>query len=340
MPFRLIAVVIALHLLDGTGLGQVVPVDRQADRPLLPGPLLHAHNAYPEHGRWADRIDRALATGLRPMAIEQDIAWFPGSGTAGRSVVLHDLPAAGQEPTLEAYFFDRLRPMMEAALAAPQPATWPLVVLHLDFKSNERAHHQAVWDLLGRHERWLTTATRVTGDQLQPFTVGPLLVLTENGSGQAAVFHDEVPVGGRLRLFGSVAPAALSSSTDREAQLDAAVSASPDVLIPAGRTNYRRWVNFSWNVVERGGQIRAGAWTDDDDRRLRAIVSRAHELGLWVRFYTLNGHAAGQGDNWTASYNFGSAETVLPRWRAAVRAGVDFIATDQYEEFAAVLRNR
>ena len=26
--------------------------------------LLHAHNAYPEDGRWRDRIDRALATGL------------------------------------------------------------------------------------------------------------------------------------------------------------------------------------------------------------------------------------------------------------------------------------
>ena len=37
-------------------------------------PLLHAHNAYPEGGRWRDRIDRALATGL-PLVIEQDIAY-------------------------------------------------------------------------------------------------------------------------------------------------------------------------------------------------------------------------------------------------------------------------
>ncbi len=183
---------------------------------------------------------------------------------------------------------------MEAALATPRPDTWPLVVLHLDFKTNERAHHRAIWELLGRHERWLTTAPRVAGDATQPFTPGPLLVLTENGAGQSAVFYDEVPVGGRLRIFGTVPPAVLTNSTDREAQFDAAINASPETLIPSGTTNYRRWINFSWMVVERGGQARAADWTTADDRRLRSIVSRAHDLGLWVRFYTLNGHASGR----------------------------------------------
>ncbi len=227
---------------------------------------------------------------------------------------------------------------MEAALATPRPDNWPLVVLHLDFKTNESAHHRAIWELLGRHERWLTTAPRVAGDATQPFTPGPLLVLTENGAGQSAVFYDEVPVGGRLRIFGTVPPAVLTSSTDREAQWDAAINASPETLIPAGTTNYRRWINFSWMVVERGGQARAADWTTADDRRLRSIVSRAHDLGLWVRFYTLNGHPPGGGQGWTASYNFGSLDAVQPRWRAAIAAGIDFIATDQYEELAAYLR--
>ena len=62
-------------------------------------------------------------------------------------------------------------------------------------------------------------------------------------------------------------------------------------------------------------------------------MERAHELGLWVRFYTLNGHPAGAGLGWTESYNFGSIDAVRARWRAAIAAGVDFIATDQYEEF-------
>jgi hypothetical protein len=210
-------------------------------------------------------------------------------------------------------------------------------VLHLDFKTNERAHHRAIWELLGRHEHWLTTAPRVTGDTTQPFTVGPLLVITENGTGQSTVFLDEVPAGGRLRLFGTVPPTVLTTSADREVQFDRAVAAPPEELIPTGTTNYRRWVNFSWAVVERGGQARAGAWTAADDARLGAIVGRAHALGLWVRFYTLNGHTPASGQGWTESYNFGSVDAVGPRWRAAIAAGVDFIATDQYEELSAAL---
>ena len=327
MTIRLLAVLLVLAL------GET----RAQHPPLFSRSLLHAHNCYPDEGRWADRIDRALATGLRPLVIEQDVAWVAGADGSGRSVVAHDAPATGREPTLESYFFDKLRPVMDAALAAPRPDTWPLVVLHLDFKTNERAHHRAIWDLVGRYERWLTTAPRVAGDAVQPFTTGPLLVLTENGDGQAAVFYDEVPVGDRLRIFGTVPPAVLTSSTDRETQFDAAISASAETLIPSGTTNYRRWTNFSWMVVERGGQARAADWTTEDDRRLRSIVSRAHELGLWVRFYTLNGHAVDGGQGWTASYNFGSLEAVQPRWRAAVAAGVDFIATDQYEGLAALL---
>jgi hypothetical protein len=331
MTIRLVAALLVLAFADA---GAQPP-------PLFSRSLLHAHNCYPDEGRWADRIDRALATGLGPIAIEQDVAWVLGPDGAGRSVVAHNAQATGREPTLESYFFDRLRPMMDAALATPRPETWPLVVLHLDFKTNERAHHRAIWELLGRHERWLTTAPRVAGDATQPpqpFRPGPLLVLTENGAGQSDVFHDEVPVGGRLRIFGTVPPAVLTSSTDREAQFDAAINASPQTLIPSGTTNYRRWVNFSWAVVERGGQARAGQWTTADDRRLRSIVSRAHELGLWVRFYTLNGHAVEGGQGWTASYNFGSLDAVQPRWRAAISAGIDFIATDQYEELAAHLK--
>jgi glycerophosphoryl diester phosphodiesterase len=115
------------------------------------------------------------------------------------------------------------------------------------------------------------------------------------------------------------------------------VTATPAALVPWPATNYRRWTNFSWHVVEQGGQPRAGAWTASDAARLNAIVNRAHEQGLWVRFYTLNGHGAGANRGWTDSYNFGSAAAVIERWQAAIAAGVDFVATDQYEDFARVL---
>jgi hypothetical protein len=212
------------------------------------------------------------------------------------------------------------------------------MILHLDFKTNEQAHHQAIWDLLGTYQTWLTTAERVADEQrVMPLTVGPLLVLTENGEGQADTFHAKVPVGERLRIFGTVPPTTFPNASSSEERAAAAFGASPKVLIPARATNYRRWTNFPWAVVELGGQNKAGAWTKDDDRRLRAIVSRAHEMGLWVRFYTLNGHPPGQGQGWTESYNFGSLAAARARLKAAVAAGVEFIATDQYEELGKVL---
>jgi hypothetical protein len=300
-------------------------------------PLLHAHNSYPEDGRWSDRIERALATGLRPLAIEQDVAWAVGPDGVGRSVVSHEATLGGQEPALETYFFERLTPLMREALRSPRPETWPLVVLHLDFKTNEPAHHRAVWELLGRYEAWLTTALRTDDDRPQPLRRGPLLVLTENGDGQAATFYQQVPPGARLRLFGTVPAVKLTDSTDRAVQARAAVTAPVEQLIPAGVTNYRRWVNFSWAVIEEGGPERAGDWLVAEGQRLTALVSRARALGLWVRFYTLNGHEPAAGRGWTAAYNFGSPVAVEPRWRAAIAAGVDFIATDQYEDFASVL---
>jgi len=308
--------------------------------PLQPGARvwLDAHNCYPEKGQWSDRIERALRARATTLAIEQDVAWAVDPQTGhGRSVVSHEPKVTGTEPTLEAHFFDRMRPVMERALAENRRETWPLVALHLDFKTNEPAHHQSVWELLGRHQTWLTTAERIADDQrVTPFAVGPLLVLTENGEGQADTFHGRVPVGERLRLFGTVPTVALAAKTADE-RAAAAFAASPEALIPARATNYRRWTNFPWAVVELGGQAKAGPWTEDDNRRLHAIVARAHEMGLWIRFYTLNGHPPGQGLGWTESYNFGSLAAAEDRLKAAVAAGVEFIATDQYEDLARFL---
>ena len=60
-------------------------------------------------------------------------------------------------------------------------------------------------------------------------------------------------------------------------------------------------------------------------------------MGLWIRFYTLNGHRPDDSLGWTASYNFGSVDAARARWNAAIAAGVDFIATDQYEELDSLL---
>ena len=190
-PVLIAVTVLGLATIAAYGQASLPPDDR-----LQPGARvwLHAHNCYVEKGQYADRIDRALATGARHLAIEQDVAWAVDPATGrGRPVVSHEAKPDGSEPTLEAHFFDRVRPLMERALAENRRDTWPVLVLHLDFKTNEPVHHQAIWELLGRHQAWLTTAERTTGDRVMPFSYGPLLVLTENGEGQAAIFHERVP---------------------------------------------------------------------------------------------------------------------------------------------------
>jgi hypothetical protein len=117
-----------------------------------------------------------------------------------------------------------------------------------------------------------------------------------------------------------------------------AVTATPDELLSEKPTNYRRWWNSSWYTVEEGGESRAGDWTSADNQRLRFLVDHAHKMGYWVRFYALDGFAPADDQGWGNAYNFGSRAAVIPRWKAAIAAGVNFIATNQYEDLAPYLK--
>jgi hypothetical protein len=301
-------------------------------------PVPDAHNCYPYEGQWTDRVDRALKTGF-PVGIEQDMAWYVDPATGkGRAVVSHDDKTKGFEPTLRDHFFEHVRPIMEKALAENDRAHWPLIVLHFDFKSVQPPLLHAVWDLLGEYQGWITTAIKTADPrQLAPFDPKPLLVLTEDSDQQEEVFFKQVPVGARLRLFGSAHTKAIPSKPAAEHDRLLA-TLPPEQLLASPATNYRRWWNNSWFAVEEGGQHKAGEWTAEDDRRLRALVDHAHRMGYWIRFYTLDGFAAGEDKGWGNAYNFGSREAVLARWKAAMAAGVNLIASDQYEDLAAVMR--
>ena len=304
-------------------------------------PVLDAHNCYPYDGRWSDRARRALDAGY-PVSIEQDLAWYVDPKTGKGHVVVSHTPApTGREPTLRAYFFEQVRPIIAKALARDERHEWPLIILHFDFKDTRPQILEAVWRLLGEYEPWLSTAVKTADPrQLSPIDRKPILVLTEDSDAQAKVFFDDVPVGGRLRLFGSAhttdPPAGLSLS--ERAHWEA--TAPPAQLLPTRATDYRRWWNNSWWVVEEGGETRAGGWTEADDRRLRDLVDYAHRQGYWIRFYTLDGFSARQDRGWDENYNFGSMQRVIPRWRAAIAAGVDFIATDQVEALSHDLDQR
>ncbi|MGH9575775.1 MAG: hypothetical protein ACRD40_19885 [Candidatus Acidiferrales bacterium] len=291
--------------------------------------LMDAHNCYPYAEWWSDRIDRALSAGT-PLAIEQDLLWYTDPRTGqSRSVLSHGAPAYGNEPTMETYFFQRIRPIMEQALKDGNKADWPLITLNLDFKTEEPEHLAAVWNLLTTYRDWITTAPRVADEStMQPLDVKPLLVLTGESDAQQKIFEDRVPVGDRLLVFGAV-------HTNMQDPMG-----TPNVIESGPPTNYRRWWNNPWSVVERGGQNNAGAWTSEDNQRLQSLVRYAHSRNLWIRFYTLDGSTVPElsSNGWFRQYNFGSLAAAKIRWRAAAEDGVDYIASDRYELLGAYLR--
>ncbi len=305
------------------------------DAQKIPAPgsrsVMDAHNCYPYFEWWSDRIDRALSAGT-PLAIEQDLGWYtdPRTGKSW-SVVTHSDQPTGHEPTMEQYFFARVRPIVEKALKRGNRGNWPLITLNLDFKDNKPEHIAAVLALLREYQGWITTAAKGDSiDTVEPLDIKPILVLTGESDAQQTVFYDQLHQGDRVLAFGAIHTARKDPH------------AAPDVIDDVKANNYRRWWNNSWNVVEPGGQQHAGEWTNAKANRLRSLVARAHANGLWIRFYTLDGATKKQlsCNGWFSGYNFGSLAAARLRWRAAQRAGVDYIASDQYELLAQELRKR
>lgn len=51
----------------------------------------------------------------------------------------------------------------------------------------------------------------------------------------------------------------------------------------------------------------------------------------------MDGFDKAQNRGWFAGYNFGSLAQVVIRWKAAIAARVNFVATDQYQELSHYL---
>ncbi len=284
--------------------------------------VMDAHNCYPYFEWWSNRIDRALSAGT-PLAIEQDLGWYtdPKTGKSW-SVVTHGDPLTGEEPVMEHYFFDRVRPIVEKALAEGNRGDWPLITLNLDFKDNKPEHLAAVRALLLKYRAWISEAPKgADASVVERLTVRPILVLTGENDEQQTIFYDQLKTGDPLLAFGAV------HTGEKDPK------GAPAEIDAERATNYRRWWNNPWSVVEATGQQNAGEWTEEKVQRLRALVERAHANGLWIRFYTLDGATEAElsCNGWFRGYNFGSIDAARKRWRAAIAAGVDYIASDQYE---------
>jgi hypothetical protein len=300
-----------------------------------------SHNAYPDHGKYADRLDRTIASGM-PFVVEEDLAWIEG-----RSLLIHGAKAAGSDdPTLQSYFFPKVKPIMEKALQEGNKGNWPLITLYLDIKNDPPEHLEAIGKMLDEYDAWLSTAVKTDDITKQsPLDLKPMMVLVEDKQNdiKQQYFYDQVPVGGKIRVFGSVTKFDENpQKLPRERKAEAIASLStldPEQLVPQKADNYRRWFGAGWAFIEKGGETGAGEWTKASEERLKKFVNYGHRQGYFVSFYCLDGFTADENLGWDKGYNFGSKEKVLPRWKAAVRAHADFISTDQVEDLAKVIKS-
>jgi hypothetical protein len=279
-----------------------------------PKPLpVSAHNCYPANGASNERVVEALALGIDN--IEIDLGW---DEVNTRLIVGHDeTPRPGLVyPDLEAY----LVPALEAHWRKPRTDGAP-TVLTIDWKTDHPAAVRQFQAFLDAHPDWFSTAPKAPES---PLTVRRLTVCF-TGSDRAKERYDaSIPPGGTYRAFRDKV---FGGGDFRKDVADYA---------PSPATAYHRFLTFHWANVEAGGPSLAGPWTEEDASRLTALMAHLHRQGFRARFYCLNGHLGPT----PGPYRFRDDDAARTRWQAAAKAGVDWVATDEYADIARVLDGR
>ena len=299
--------------------------------------LMLAHNAYPDRGKYGDRLDRAISAGM-PFAVEEDLAWVDG-----KSLLIHGSKSAGKDdPTMESYFFPKVRPVIEKALRENKKGTWPVVILYLDIKEDPVEHLEAISKVLDKYNDWLTTAVKTADMATQSaLDVKPMMVLVEdkqNDNNKQQVFYDSVPVGGKIRVFGTATKFDDNPKKLPRAEKNAAMPSIPvEQLLTRKADNYHRWFGADWGFIEVAGK-QAKPWGPEAEARLKKFITYGHSMGYLVSFYAVNGFSESENQGWTDEFNFGSRANAEVRWNAAKTAKADLVATDQYEDLARFLR--
>jgi hypothetical protein len=302
--------------------------------------LVLAHNAYPDEGNYGDRLDRAIAAGV-PFVVEEDLVWVNG-----KSLVIHNPKVASADsPTLESYFFPKIKPIIEKALNEGNKGNWPLVTLYLDIKNDPQEHLEAISKVLDKYDAWLTKAVKTDDITKQsPLELKPMMVILEDKKNdiKQAFFYNSVNVGGKIRAFGSAVkfddnPNNLPREKRAE-RMAGLLKITPEQLVTKRADNWRRWFGTDWSFIELCGPGH-GDWTAASEARMKKFVDYGHSLGYLVSLYSVNGFSEADNQGWTAEFNF-SREGAVARWNAAIGAHADFIATDQYEDLAKVIRSK
>lgn len=329
-------------ILSCAGLVASAAIAASVQSTFVPGArtLMLAHNAYPDEGKYADRLDRAIAAGT-PFVVEQDLVWVNG-----RSLMIHNAKFAKDDsPTLETYFFPKVAPIVKKALKDGNKGNWPIITLYLDIKNDPVEHLEAIAKVLDKYDAWFTKAVKTNDITKQsPLELKPMMIILEDKKDdiKQAFFYDRVPVGGKIRAFGG--PTKFNDNpknlprTAKAERLAGLVGTDPEQLVTKRADNYHRWFGTDWAFIELCGPEHGKDWSAAAEARVKRFVDYGHSLGYLVGFYSINGFTEQQNQGWTAEFNFGSREAALIRWNAAIKAHADFIATDQYEDLAKVIR--
>lgn len=286
---------------------------RAADTPARPLPV-SAHNCYLANRADNPRLIEALSLGIDN--IEIDLGW---DDVGKRLIVGHDAaPRPGVAyPELETM----LVPALEAHWKAhpPGPGVAP-TILTVDWKTDRPEAVRRFQGFLDAHPDWFSTAPKASPS---PFTARRLTVCFTGSDAAKDAYDTLIPPGGTYRAF-------------RDTVSGAGAKYEPNInaYVPRPATAYRRFLTWHWGVVEQGGPFAAGDWTWADADRLADLVNLAHGQGYRVRVYCLNGHVGFPLDG----YRFRTPEAARTRWLAAAQAGVDWVASDEYAEIVAALK--
>jgi glycerophosphoryl diester phosphodiesterase len=270
-----------------------------------PKPLpVSAHNCYPSNSESTARLKEALDLGLDN--IEIDLGWDESNK---RLLVGHDASPKANTiyPTFETY----IKPMLDAPVRADGAPT----ILTIDWKTSDVDAVKAFHMFLLAHPDLFTYAPKSTDSAL----TRRRFMVCFTGSEDAKKTYDAlIPVEGTYQAF-----------SDRVFGANDYFD-NPKAYATKSATAYHRFLTFHWGVVERGAPMIAKEWTPAHAARLKAIVEAAHDQGFRTRFYCLNANGA-------FFYRFPSDAAARLRWQAAVNAGVDWVASDNYAEIAAEL---